>query len=55
MTRDSRKPWAVLAIVANSRKVMTEQTRYFWTQWGARRYAGRIGDGAFYQLKAVRN
>lgn len=53
---DSRKPWAVLHLVANGgREIQIDRTRYFWTGWGARRYVKRIGGGAFFKLKAVRN
>lgn len=55
VVKDSRKPWAVLTLIANSGQVLPQQTRYFWTRWGARRYATNIGDGVFYRLKVVSN
>lgn len=53
--RDSRKPWAVLVLVANSGQVIPGDTRYYWTRWGARRYVRRMGAGVTWRLKVVRN
>lgn len=53
--RDSRRRWAVLVLVANSGKVLPEDTRYFRTRWGARRYVRRMGEGPMWRLKVVRN